>query len=336
MFERIKIYVFTTLLLTLLLSSFVVYAQPDRAPDFDTSPYDLINAVNVLRGAYGLPAYNINSILMSTAQNQADFMSATETVTHLGLDGINFTDRLLAAGYPLGGNLLAGGFRSENIMSGLEGTSAQDAVTAWMGDAPHQNTMLSQYLTEIGAGVAVVNGRVYFVIDCARPKTSAALPEGASIVESGAAIPANEAVINPVVQSTPNAAGDVIHEVQAGQTLWQIAIAYGVKIDDIKNLNNISDNNIYPGSKLLIDKVATPTVVPSIEIIKPEATATALPSATATPVLKVTATLMPIAPVAQNNTRQTASVIAIIALAILGSSIFVWLGKIEKDNESKR
>jgi len=32
--------------------------------------------------------------------------------------------------------------------------------------------MVSQNLTEIGAGVAVSGGRVYYVIDCARPTTS--------------------------------------------------------------------------------------------------------------------------------------------------------------------
>jgi len=190
---------------------------------------------------------------MFTAQNQSDFMAATGNVTHTGAGGSSFTDRLLAAGYPLGGNLALGGFRSENIMAGIVSLSAQSAVDAWMGDAPHQNTMLSPDLTEIGAGVSVVNGRVYYVIDCARPSTSGAPPDSTSVVASGAAIPANEA-LSPIVLSTPNSNGDVIHEVQSGQTLWQIAISYSVTIDDIKRLNNMFDNNIYPGNKLLIRK----------------------------------------------------------------------------------
>ncbi|HEY5730200.1 MAG TPA: LysM peptidoglycan-binding domain-containing protein [Anaerolineales bacterium] len=55
-----------------------------------------------------------------------------------------------------------------------------------------------------------------------------------------------------VVISTPNADGDVMHDVLAGQTLWQIAVSYDVKIEDIKRLNNLIDDNIFPGERLLI------------------------------------------------------------------------------------
>jgi LysM repeat protein len=330
MLRQIKLYGFAFLTLFALFSSFVVDAQSNRVPDIDVSPYDLVNAVNELRSAYGLPAYGLNLTLMLTAQNQADFMSATGNVTHLGSGGINFTDRLLAAGYPLGGDLSAGGFRSENIISGIEGMSANDAVRAWMGDAPHQTTMLSQYLTEIGAGAAVVNGRVYFVIDCARPKTGGVLSEATSVVESGAAVPAEEALVGPVIQSTSDANGEIIHEVQSGQTLWQIAIAYGVKIDDIKRLNNILDNNIVPGAKLLINEAATPSAMP-LETPTLEAAVAALPSASITPALTITVTHIPIVPVQQNNTRFMASVAAVIVLVIIGGSLFTRLGKLDKD-----
>lgn len=95
------------------------------------SPYDLINAVNQLRTSYGLAPYSINSILMYTSQSQAEFMAATGNVTHSGPGGIGLTDRLLAAGYPLAGELSAGGFRAENITSGDENRTSQSAVDAW-------------------------------------------------------------------------------------------------------------------------------------------------------------------------------------------------------------
>jgi LysM repeat protein len=45
----------------------------------------------------------------------------------------------------------------------------------------------------------------------------------------------------------------VIHQVQSGQSLWSIAIKYGVKIDSIRRLNNISpEGTIYMGQKLII------------------------------------------------------------------------------------
>jgi LysM repeat protein len=337
MLGHIKTFILIFAVLLTVLSNSTVWAQPVHMPLYEGSPYDLINAVNALRAAYGLPAYNISSILMSTAQSQADFMAATGNVTHSGLGGISFTDRLLAAGYPLAGDLSAGGFRAENITSGNENMPASAAIDGWMGDAPHQNTMLSPNLTEIGAGVAVLNGRVYYVIDCALPTTSSVPQAGTQIVGSGSAIPTVEAaVIYPVVLSTPNSAGDVIHEVQSGQTLWQIAISYEVKIDDIKRLNNLFDNSIYPGNKLLIKKDADVTAFPPTESATPELTATPISLVTSIPTLIQTMTQIPLSLVSsatpQNNNRVLISVIAIIALALLGGALFTWLGSSRDDN----
>ena len=156
--------IFLTLIVG-LTSVIPTRAHAERKPISADSPYDLIDAVNSLRDTSGLSAYSINSILMYTAQAQAEFMAATGNVSHAGPGGISVTDRLLAAGYPLAGDLSLGGFRSENIISGSEGMSAQAAINAWSGDAPHLNTMTSPNLAEIGAGVAVANGRVYYVID---------------------------------------------------------------------------------------------------------------------------------------------------------------------------
>ena len=336
MSQQIKHFVFTFSILLALFSFSSTHAKTNDQPAYESNAFDLINAVNALRAAYGLPAYSINPILMFTAQNQADFMAATGNVTHSGPGGSSFTDRLLAAGYPLAGDLSLGGFRAENITSGSDGRSAQSAVDGWMGDAPHQNTMLSQNLTEIGAGVAVAGGRVYYVIDCARPTTSGAPQASTPVVGSGATVPANEAVIYPVVLSTPNVDGDVIHEVKPGQTLWQMAISYGVKIDDIKRLNNLFDNNIYPGEKLLIKKEATPTptAVAPTETMTLEITAATMPTVTSAPTLVVTATQISIVPSSQNNDRVMTIAIAIIALAILGGGVFTWLGSSRKDQTS--
>ena len=283
------------------------YAGQDTRPKFVGSPFDLVNAVNALRLSYGLAPYSISPILMYTAQSQADFLAATGTMTHTGPGSSGLTDRLLAAGYPLGGELAAGGFRAENITGGNESMPAQSAVDQWSGDALHLNTMLSPNLTEIGAGVAVSGGRVYYVIDCARPTTIDAPQASTSVAGSGSAVPAREAPIALATVSTPNSNGDVIHEVQFGQTLWQLAIAYNVKIDEIKGLNNLFANNIHPGNKLLIKRgVAQPTL-------------------TATQVM----TPVPSSPPTDNNTIMGV-MIGIIALALLGGGLFTWLGSSKK------
>jgi uncharacterized protein YkwD len=76
-------------------------------------------------------------------------------MTHSGPNGSALTDRLLAAAYPLAGNLTLGGFRAESITGGNETMPEEEAVDKWTADASHLNTMASQYLTQIGAGVAI-------------------------------------------------------------------------------------------------------------------------------------------------------------------------------------
>jgi len=297
------------------------------------SPYDLINAVNALRASYGLAPYTISPILMATAQAHADYMAATGNVSHTGLGGSTVTERLLAAGYPLAGDLSLGGFRSENITAGSESKTAQDAVNQWAGDAPHLTTMISPNLTEIGAGVSVNNGRVYFVIDCALPTTNG-IPQqaaGTLVADASTVVPSGGVII-PVAVATPNSDGDVIHEVKAGQSLWQIAISYETKIDEIKRLNNLYDNSIYPGSRLLIKKgvVVSPTI--PAETITSEAitSPTHLPTRTATMSIPVaTSTLLPVSePVSRD--RIMAVAIGILVLAVLGG-VFVSLRNPKKN-----
>lgn len=342
MIHRSNLLVIALVCLSLVALSFPSPARADTlsAPRNADTAYDLINGVNALRAAYGLAPYSINSILMYTAQAQADFMAATGNVTHSGPGGIGVTDRLLAAGYPLAGDLSLGGFRSENITSGGENMSAQAAVDQWTGDAPHLNTMISPNLTEIGAGVAVVNGRVYYVIDCARPTNADALPTQVMItpVGGGSPVPATDVPIQAVVVSTPNSDGNVIHEVKYGQTLWQIAITYETKIDEIKRLNNLTGNDIYPGEKLLVKMgIPQPTSFPS-ETATPEPKVTStsttvfiFPTATPPPIMTVTSTSIPVVTSSENGSMTMGIVIGIVALALLGGGVITWMGSSKKE-----
>jgi LysM repeat protein len=61
----------------------------------------------------------------------------------------------------------------------------------------------------------------------------------------------------PVAINTARPDGDVVHEVQYGQTLWSIAIQYDTTIEQIKRLNNLTMDTIVPGWTLLIQKGAT-------------------------------------------------------------------------------
>ena len=237
---------FIVLLILLLVSVTPVAAKPQKAPD----AFSLIAEVNALRTSYGLTPYTVSPILMGTAQNHAEYMSRNGVSHDEG--GVTFADRLANAGYPLGV------FRSENISAGMN-QSVQDTVLQWQGDDLHWHTMMSPDLTEIGAGVAIVNGYVYYTIDCARP-LGAKPPPVNTLAPGETRQPVATVYIGPplartVVPNTPNADGKLVHVVGPGETLWLIAVTYKVTVLQIRELNYMSDADaIYPGQKLLIRK----------------------------------------------------------------------------------
>ena len=254
-----------------------------------TDAYSLIVEVNALRIANGLPAYNANPILMGIAQQHAEFM-AVNGVSHTGYGGTRPYQRALNAGYPLAGDLSLGGFISENIIAG-NNKSVQDAVREWQGDAPHLNTMLSSDLQEIGAGVAIVNGYVYYVIDCARP-TNGNTPQLVNTLAPGETPVALGVYAPPLastaVPNTPEPDGTIFHIVQPGETLWLIAITYGVKVAEIRQLNGMSDADaIYPKEKLLIKKGSGITFTPQPASPTPTIFTTPFPFATLQPLLSL-------------------------------------------------
>jgi LysM repeat protein len=287
------------LLLGLLLCE--VSTQVSAAPPagkirqkYNPTPADLINAVNNLRLSHGLPTLNTHPALMQAAQWEADAIAAGAT-GHTRPPGLTLGQWLITLGYPLSGNIALDGYRSENWVAGSELTVAE-AIQLWLGDAPHTDTMLSTHRSDIGAGVAVGEDEwgkpvFYYVIETALQTSSGqqqpealalltSLPE-TQIAAYGDATQAAAALlmpqyIVPVTVATARPDGDVIHEVKYGQSLWGIAIAYGVRIAQIQQLNNLASTEVWPDQQLLIQKGATqpaPTLSQT-----PTRTATATPS----------------------------------------------------------
>ena len=98
----------------------------------------------------------------------------------------------------------------------------------------------------------------------------------------------------PILTSTPQADGAVVHVVEQGQALWNIAESYKVSLAEIMALNNLTERSvIYPGNKLLIKPpeatptgTATQTSSPTPTVLKPSNT----PRPTRTPTPRPTAT----------------------------------------------
>ncbi|HEY6073705.1 MAG TPA: CAP domain-containing protein [Anaerolineales bacterium] len=234
---------FRWLMLVILLTGLCLpQASAAARPLAQTSPSELINAVNNLRLSRGLAPLGQESILTQVAQMQADALLATEgQVGHSRPNGMSLTQLLLLLGYPLWGDLSLGGYRSENFIFGYQLTAA-DAVEAWLGDDPHTNTMLSENRNDIGAGVSIsADGMVYLVIETALstpsrlPQSDAGiyLPGGpGSTPDPGLAV---SQYIVPIAISTARPDGNVYHSVQYGQSLSALAVEYNTTVDLLRS-----------------------------------------------------------------------------------------------------
>lgn len=249
--------------------------------------YDLVATVNAVRTGQGLPALEIDGILMGTAQATSDVMAANGSCSHIG----NATGRITAAGYGGGGTV----FATENIACGQTMTVESVVYTYW-ADATHMMPMTDPKYTHIGGGVTVVDGRTFYVIHAAYVSGGSYSSSPVSTAAPGTGQPAaTSGVVQAVKTATPGADGSIVHEVMPGQALWSIAIAYGVKIADLIALNALPANPVLSiGQKLIIQPAFTPTVSPTITETPRPPTRTPSPTATPkTPTVTPTLTLTP-------------------------------------------
>src|SRR6266498_4730783 len=271
----------------LILPSAHVLAGPQELPPLQEetststpipsapSPADIINAVNDLRMQRGLNPLLVSDVLMQVAAEQANALAASGgAIGHERPCGMSLGQQLLLMGFPLWGDLSMDGYRSENWGVAM---SAEEAISMWLGDDEHTNTMLSPYRSDIGVAIAV-SDQIYIVLETALSTPSKQHQTTAYGILTG--IPITQAACMgwntqsaemgplaqysiPVALSTARPDGDVIHEVQYGQTLWSIAIQYKTTIEQLKRLNGLTDDTVIPGWKLLVQKGATQPAPPT-------------------------------------------------------------------------
>lgn len=247
----------------LLVLAAVWLNQPTEASAQIETPYDLINAVNELRALHGLDPYEIDPWLMAYAQEHSEYQAATHVGTHRHSDGTT----------PLSMGL------QENVAGGTVGvvTAAVVVYEIWV-DWGHRHILTGYATGQIGAGVALSDdGFVYYTVD----------------IRPGEELSATTAPFVPLGTSTPNQDGSVVHVVGYGQTLWGIAMSYGVTVDDVRRLNNIAADStvIRAGQQLLIRAAAPTTLVPS------DATPSSLAQSSSMTIAPITSTAFSTEPV---------------------------------------
>lgn len=267
-------HIFNIAFIALLLAALPLTAlPPNPALAQGSSAMDLVNAVNAYRSANGLAPYSVDGSLMSEAQGHSDYQASIQTCTHTRADGTGAESH---------------GVSAENIACG-NNLTAEGAVYGQWTDAVHQATMIGPDTGQIGAGVAVVGQMVYYTVDVRRQTGSFVNRQP---VAAGSTLPAgtqaptySNAMAGPISTSTPNADGSISHMVQYGETLIDIAQAYGVTVDELVGINKLDPKKpvYFAGQPLLIRLAFTPTPVLTATNTPKPPTRTPLPTRTPRP-----------------------------------------------------
>ncbi len=254
--------------LTIVFLVIVTFGSSPHVVAADSiSAGDLIALVNGLRtGSYGLPALTQDAILMAHAQWTAETMIANGIRDHLANSGWpSVSIRVADDGYGGGSNVWA----TENWAGGNSSYMTIGFIQNQWADFDHMRPMTNASYQHIGAGVAVDSSgfAVYIVIAAYTGSGSYEPPTTNATADFSN-------YRNPVLTATPQEDGAIIHKVLYGHTLFDIATAYGVTIDAIKTLNNLTDNVIYEGQTLTIKVAPTATITPTITNTVPRPTRT--------------------------------------------------------------
>lgn len=232
-------------------------------PPPEVAPSDIIQAFNERRVAMGYQALTVSPILMNTAQQTAEIMAANRMQGHIG----DVRGRVWTAGYGGGDTPWA----TENFLIGP--MTLEEIMTAWSDDT-HMIPVINPNYCHIGVGIAGSDGVVYYVLHAAYTDHHACGTYRSPTPGKGTIYPTKETASNPYAEwimpvqtVTPQANGWALHTVRQGQTLWAIAMAYGVKVVAIVNDNALSpeDQMIYSGQKLFIPITITPATA-TIEV----------------------------------------------------------------------
>ncbi len=235
---------------------------------------DLLGRINNLRASLGLPGYTLSGTLSAAAQSQAQWIVETGVVSHTRPDGSTPRLRAQAAGYPTTEV-------SENIYAGTNATIG-DAWNFWINSRIHYAGLTNARYKEVGIGVARSAWGTAYVLVFGNPGGPAYVPPAASAGGSRG----GGARSQPSYVVGLDAHGNIMHEIQPGDTAGDIALIYGYTWADIPAMLALNDltwddiRQLEIGSIFLVPpKDGTYTPTPGGE----PPTATAAPTSAATP-----------------------------------------------------
>lgn len=125
--------------------------------------FRMLDAVNTLRGAKGLPNLALNGELNAAAATHSRDMAVQNRAWHFGSDGSSPLDRGKRVGYP-------GIIRGENISETFE--TELETLAAWMEVAGTRGVILDPDSTEMGFSyIQESNGKLWWTMVTGGPGT---------------------------------------------------------------------------------------------------------------------------------------------------------------------
>ena len=127
----------------------------------------MLNAINSVRAANGLPPLALNGRLSQAAQGHAVDMSTHPGMVHIGSDGSNGGQRIRAAGYQWvqWGEVTGWGFQG----------NVNQMVEWWMNSPEHRPYLLDARFVDAGVGYEYAPGSRwghYWVVDFGRNESA--------------------------------------------------------------------------------------------------------------------------------------------------------------------
>ncbi len=263
----------------------IIFLRPVKAQA--GSAAELIAAVNAYRADNDLAPYSVDDSLMSKAQAQSEYQASIDDCTHQRADGSSPGDHGIAA---------------ENVACGIQ-LSVDGAIFGQWTDALHSATILGPDTGVVGAGVATMGDMVYYTLDVNRLTGNFNYREPKQAEQPTALPGADTSTPNPqpvasgpLLTSTPAEDGSIQHRLRFGETLVQVAQAYGITLQSLYAANPGLDPTqpvYYEGQVLLIRPANTVTPTPTQTLTPRPPTRTSPPTRTPTRVVTATPSITP-------------------------------------------
>ncbi|MFN2143898.1 MAG: phosphotransferase, partial [Anaerolineales bacterium] len=255
----------TKILIVLLLIFTLLGAQPasaELADEYVPEAVEIIRLINEYRVSQGLNPYTFNQKLALAAQGHSEYQASINSPgTHVGEtdETHTSTDRARMQGY----NGDVEYFRTDEMIYNGGFATPQKAFDWWKGSPIHNGIMISEIYHEIGVGIAVSSsGQIYYTVDVGMiPNVTVPGPMEYRAPTVEEYKPANESI--EIVTAAPGMDGSIYHTYKQGETLPAIAVAYGITLEKLLTLNNLSASETPEDGTLLLIQLPAPTSTPT-------------------------------------------------------------------------